>query len=910
MDRWTWGAKSRLRLGWRFPRAWGAWLSAALVTAIAHAQQAPAVPVSEGASSSPMDLTVCGNRVYFSADDGLHGRELWSVDASDVCTLEADIDPGAKGSDPIYLKDMGNGALFFAAHLEGIGREPYLRLQGTSETRLAGDIAPGSESSNPEPAFGHRGAIYFGAATENGQRCVYVTDQGGNSCAPLLMPGTTQSILVELLADGRFILATTNTMWVVAPDSTDAVQFYEAADGARLPIGHLKALGSVALFRGDSRASGSELWRTDGTAEGTRLLKDIRPGEGSSEMGPFVVVGGKAFFQANDGEHGNELWVTDGTAEGTVLAADLCPGAGGSDPHYFVAMAGDVYFCADDGKRGIELWRSDGSTPGTRCVSDLYPGSAGSQPWSLAEFRGKLHFCAHTPDYGEEVYCTDGTHEGTVVAFDLVPGNGSSGPDNLTNLKDERLFLTCNDGIHGEELWASDGSAAGTKLAADIWRIEARSIPSSKPHDLAVLGERLVFGAGDAEHGDELWASDGSEKGTTLIGDLNPGPRDSAPSVLAAMDGYVLLSAESQETGREVWRTDGTGEGTLLVKDVWTGVESGHPRMGAVAGGIAYFVADEESQTGTIWKTDGTSEGTSRVSNLTLELAKSRVEELFELRGHVYCYATSPNGDWVLWAVDVADGKPRRLGTAGMAMGLLEGKRGGNESSLSSEQRHDGLPASLISAIHPPGGGSGKGLCLTVGNETYFVANTTDVGAELWKTDGTWTGTTLVSDCFPGPASSSPVLLSAKAAGLLFVAEHPRHGRVLWETNGTARGTGVITLVGSTGEAGYPIFASEGCYVGEQKFAVCGAEAIEVTDRRDLLVVDRSTGSNLPQVIGGVEGQRLSGARDLTVLHEAILFVADGERAGEELWKRDTSTGLTTLVRDIFPRSSPVDGGE
>jgi ELWxxDGT repeat protein len=74
---------------------------------------------------------------------------------------------------------------------------------------------------------------------------------------------------------------------------------------------------------------GLELWKSDGTAAGTSLVKDICPGLCSSlatffnpPVG-FTRVGGTLFFMADDGVHSNELWKTDGTEAGTVLVKDI-----------------------------------------------------------------------------------------------------------------------------------------------------------------------------------------------------------------------------------------------------------------------------------------------------------------------------------------------------------------------------------------------------------------------------------------------------------------------------------------------------------------------------------------------------------------------------------------------------------
>ena len=62
------------------------------------------------------------------------------------------------------------------------------------------------------------------------------------------------------------------------------------------------------------------------------LLKDINPGAGDSSPAALAAIGSTVYFIASDGTQGSELWKTDGTAVGTVLVKDIYPGALGSSP--------------------------------------------------------------------------------------------------------------------------------------------------------------------------------------------------------------------------------------------------------------------------------------------------------------------------------------------------------------------------------------------------------------------------------------------------------------------------------------------------------------------------------------------------------------------------------------------------
>src|SRR4051812_19215348 len=66
----------------------------------------------------------------------------------------------------------------------------------------------------------------------------------------------------------------------------------------------LVAIGSTTYFTADDGVHGVELWKSDGTAAGTVLVKDVYFGSGNSEPGEFTNVNGTLFFAANDGTHG------------------------------------------------------------------------------------------------------------------------------------------------------------------------------------------------------------------------------------------------------------------------------------------------------------------------------------------------------------------------------------------------------------------------------------------------------------------------------------------------------------------------------------------------------------------------------------------------------------------------------
>ncbi len=155
--------------------------------------------------------------------------------------------------------------------------------------------------------------------------------------------------------------------------------------------------GRLYFFSRPSSPEGG-LWVSDGTPGGTHRLRAFSRWAGDLAFFTVFAPGPAGFyFNADDGEHGFELWASDGTAEGTRLVKDVLPGPFGSYPIGLATAQGSLYFLANDGVHGTELWRSDGTAATTRLVHDLNPGPAGSFYSNFVEAAGRLYFLAQ-PD--------------------------------------------------------------------------------------------------------------------------------------------------------------------------------------------------------------------------------------------------------------------------------------------------------------------------------------------------------------------------------------------------------------------------------------------------------------------------------------------------------------------------------
>ena len=383
----------------------------------------------------------------------------------------------------------------------------------------------------------------------------------------------------------------------------------------------LTAVGSKLFFVAYDEIHGFELWRSDGMGGNTELVKDIYSGKFHALPMALTNVNGTLFFSANDGIHGEELWRSDGTAAGTVLVKDISPGSGGSfslfDDLVWVVDQDTLYFSADDGIHGEELWRSDGTEAGTQMIKDINPGVEDAfDPNYLRMISGDggLFFIANDGAHGFELWQSDGSEAGTALVKDIYPWPGDSNWQYYLDwaYSDGTLFFSANDSTHGFELWRSDGTEAGTTLVNDIY-------PGGNyayPQNLTVMHGVLFFSADDGTNGKELWRSDGSEVGTVMLKNINPVGNHSDPQNLTVVNGDLFFSANDGTNGQELWRSDGSEAGTALVKDINQGKYGSSPWELVEVNGTIYFSAYDDPHGEELWRSDGTSEGTRMVMDL------------------------------------------------------------------------------------------------------------------------------------------------------------------------------------------------------------------------------------------------------------------------------------------------------
>ncbi|MCC6000756.1 MAG: hypothetical protein JJU19_07815, partial [Pararhodobacter sp.] len=681
--------------------------------------------------------------VFFTADDGTHGRELWVTDGTPGGTRMIDINPGPQGSWPSHFAVLPDGRVVFQASDAGIEQ--------------------------------HRTELFVSDGTDDGTFMVRNIGGIGFNGEPRFMTP---------LADGRIV--------------------FSAADGRRPAEGH----------------SGRELWITDGTAAGTELLKDINPGArnggwaNNSDPSQFQVLGnGKVVFFADDGVHGREPWVTDGTPEGTFMLRDLTPGPEGT-----TGFSSNTRLL-DDGRLLINnAYVTDGTREGTvpydpepapdpefprqpdlfgRGINqDAYPVERVSFPVGLSETRSL--FAANGAQkisadrfQGFELVEKVPESAGT-FSFQIFAEHGSrfammiSGPDGsvfrsgsahrslfgddpdanantsisvpvqdlgdgpivisamapavrVTNDQDARISVTYS-GANGSVTQESiHFSAPGTRWMAPSF--ETMQALGDGPISVsAVRGEvrdegnttrtinlryELTDFHGVIPTGRELWVTDGTEAGTRMIADILPGAIGSDVSnFMRFLDGRVLFSAvdgtppEAGEPAASLWITDGTSGGTIKLSDGVGQIDPSMINRDPISPGQDKLVILSRGGNA-LWVTDGTPAGTDRIAENI-----ARVDRSAELQDGRFLVGTTGTGAEATKAIWVTDG------TAQGSLLVAEGV----ELPFGWDNSHYFVDKDLVVVRY----------------------NDSETGAEPWVLDLAQGGFTRLADINPGPDGSAP----------------------------------------------------------------------------------------------------------------------------------------------------------
>lgn len=763
-------------------------------------------------------FAVLNGFAYFSANDGINGRELWRSDGTTAGTsLVKDVYPGSLSSFP-QLITASKEKLFFTVDAEG--RELWVS-NGTNEGTFV--LLAFTSSSNQ--------SIVNICAGEN--YTYFVVKTGYASFNQLWKTDGTVG----------------GTMMVV-----DFINF----NTGNAEISGLTEVNGILFFKATTSLYGSEIWRSDGTTTGTHIVKDINTISFSGDAPEKLTrYNNRLYFSANDGT-GRKIWMADslGTTAirapklGTVIVeteGDYYYPTPGNNP--FIISNSALYMQASTSLAGKELFRYDTVT-GLKLVKDISPGTQNSyleMKTGIADVNGTLYFRTYNPSDGSEtLWKSKGKPSNTTIVKTFPPHESINNLFNGNGI----LFFSHYDSLYGEELWKSDGTGATTNIISDI----NAGANSSNPTLLTALNNRVIFSAYVSKNGVELWKTDGTTTKTGIVKNINPvsssssNPADNTNDYGTLPGNKIVFSAYNRLTGFELYTSDGTSAGTNLLSDLLPGNESSLPGNFISKNNYAYFTASAAGGPHGIYKTDGTAAGTVVMALINLYYTppfytvtdngtvfyvkygfRPYIYELWRSDGTtngtfmlsnnlqyesypvavgntVYFKAGDAGGGYELWTTNGTTNGTRMVKNIepyslfaynnNLYFGAYDGSSYGfwksNGTSNGTIRLAEIMPAmtydpSLIK----------KTFCIS-NNTLFFSAYNSVNGNELWKTNGTINGTRIVKDIVIGSGSANPYNLTDVNGTLYFTSVELNNWNGLWKSNGTASGTTILKNIDSS----------------------------------------------------------------------------------------------------------------
>jgi ELWxxDGT repeat protein len=852
---------------------------------------------------SPSSLTNVSGTLFFVADDGVHGKELWrSNGLAAGTTLVSDIVPGSVGSNPVLLTNL-SGTLFFAAGDGGVDRAGLAsyklwRSDGTSAgTSVAADFNPGFAAEVPGAMANVNGTLFFGT-----NDTLFDSNHG---TALWRSNGTAAGTsLVEDFTD------TTNNSGGLYPWL-------------------LTDVSGTLYFTVNNKGNGDTLFRSDGTAAGTTVLTGVGPAANLGPAGDLTNVNGTLFFEAAI-PNSDSLFRSDGTTAGTTLIDIDYPQntpIPNPDPIFLTNVNGTLFFDAFEKDHGFELWQSNGSTAGTAMVADLNPGSASSisvrvSPY-LTNVNGTLFFDAfngvQSDLWGLRQVASAANTTTAITASDSAPVVGEPVTYTATisavppgsGAPDYGTVTFQFDGGSGISVDISNGQATITRP----W-----SVPGSgHTVNATFTGNAGVYNASTAP---QLTVTLPKASTTTTITSPDSTPHFGETATYTAtispvfpttvppadgtvafkIDGGAAISANvvnGVATITHTWPTAGSSD---TVDAAFNGDDSAGGYNGSTAPQLAFMVSQDSTRTALNQRPLDQPNQVTFLHQAATFIARVTSDHGGTPTGSVtFLDGTATLQAGVAFSSAVKGSATATFSTSSLSPGghsisaVYSDNSGDNGyvGSTSAKILHwvAFQPRPLIRGAAPAGSTS----YVAVGSLTFFSANDGTHGQELWETNGTSPGTVLVKDINPRGAGSYPNYLTNLNGTLFFSAVTGTLGPRLWESDGTYSGT----------------------------FAVKDIDPVHFTPIVNVKYLTNVSGTLFFSASNGVNGQELwksngttagtvlvkdiaqgstnSNPSQLTNVNGTLFFVADDGTHGAELFKSNgVGAGLgTVMVKDI-----------
>lgn len=673
--------------------------------------------------------------------------------------------------------------------------------------------------------------------------------------------------------------------------------------------------GGRTVFSMRTPEHGTELWETDGTALGTRMLADLCPGQCSSveSAANFYVEGSSLYFSANDGRHGRELWRLDATAGAQpLMVLDLNPGADGSSPGNFTRLSFSIngsavtrtFFSAARADVGQELWRL-GASSSVTLELDLLPGPASGAPSDI-QLCSTSQVCllARTVDGVNDVRLLNysSTTQAPTGATGVGGLNISGTARSVADLQSlgPNTFVLIRDNVALDELRVFGSSAASSTLLRSFGNANGLLTPNVSLFRMFLTADNQLF------------VSDGTAAGTQSIS-------SASPANLVSLGNRVLLTANTAAGGRELFSSDGTAAGTVLLKELVPGAD-GLPNsstdffMGRSANNLRIFLGFINPAFGSggqtqLWISDGTAAGTIESSGNAITDPGSMV--LYPTTGTsaLIGYTPSQFGN---------GGEPyftQGSAASTVALGNFIGDSGDSFASptavfnqrlfVSAFRGGSNIETLAFPLVAGEPGAPTPFLRIFEAIGEFFGRLWIDSSAGLQATDGSLSGTLDLSSIRIRAADGR--CYAQRNGRVYFYADEGSFDDVeIFKSDGSVAGTVAVTALSTPEERRVESFCFDDGFiqlttVGDKLLFVAdtGSSGLELfaLDANDnpALVLDIRSGSNGGQV------RDLRTLRDRPGLPEVAVFRADDGIFGNEPWVTGGTAQTTQRLLDINP---------
>jgi ELWxxDGT repeat protein len=792
-----------------------------------------------------------GDTIYFSIGDIELGSSAGSEYVTPMSLFPDDKDMALNLAQFLQSIDDNNnpndGITPSVTAVEALSGIDFTSDTSTFETFLQSKLPAGLTFVSREVAMNHMETTFNTYA---------INPNGQNHSVKKIFPGYDSEHGVELwtTSDGK------NLNFVKELDNGETL----GSDPARIT-----QVGSKIFYTATTQAYGEELWITDGTAAGTKLVKDITPGSDSTEFELTIALGDKLIFTAYTEDYGKEIWVSDGTEAGTFMLKDIKDGSYTSSPEELTLFNNKVYFTATSDNEGREVWYTDGTTAGTNILVD-YNTNGDSAPQMLTVAAGSLWYRAYSTTSTYDIVKSDGTTGGTAAyetnigtSYGMAEFNGKlyyfgngylnytdgssttqllmvSGGSDLT-AGDTILYLLANGTGASSTLHKTDGVTQGFLIEI----FDANSGSAQYPYDLVTVGDRLFFLMHTNEYGGELYTSDGST--FTFLKDIYPGSENSYIEDMTELDGKLYFDANSPDEGRQLWVSDGTTAGTVVLKDFTD--EIGNEAVDGITAieGNLYFSAQDSDGDSEMWTSDGTEEGTVLYVETNTLPASGMQEYVFSVKiGDRFAFGRGEE----IWVTD------------GTAAGTAK-----TEYTSST-----------------------MGVYANMGD--YAVILLTDEGGyRILKTDGTVSGTSIIEEFY----SIEDYFITRAGDNFLFYGR-----KTIGETNAmyTADGTAnsAVRLLDSDSSE---ITRIESCQSVGDKAAIKTVEDTGTGYAYKLYFTDGTTAGTVTAIDVTTTGYNTRYLSNMISVGDLVYYINDMDTDGYELWSSDGTVGGEVFVKTI-----------